>query len=126
MSAARYAAAAQAVREDIGSPLVPLEQRDRDARAGRVAATLGAAVFAEASEGDLSGGRALGHDEVTRDLVGTRRDRVAVAEPDEGRAMNAIRIHADVGKDAELTVVRSLSRKEVERLGLKRGQVKAA
>jgi hypothetical protein len=49
-----------------------------------------------------------------------------VAEPDEGRAMNAIRIHADVGKDAELTVVRSLSRKEVERLGLKRGQVKAA
>ncbi len=49
-----------------------------------------------------------------------------MAEPDEWRAMNAIRIHADASKDAELTVVRSLSRKEVERLGLKPGQVKAA
>lgn len=49
-----------------------------------------------------------------------------VAEPDERRAMNAIRAHADASKDAELTVVRSLSRKEVERLGLKPGQVKAA
>jgi hypothetical protein len=49
-----------------------------------------------------------------------------VAEPDERRAMIAIRTHADAGKDAELTVVRSLSRKEVERLGLKPGQVKVA
>jgi hypothetical protein len=49
-----------------------------------------------------------------------------VAEPNERRAMNAIRAHAEAGKDATLTVVRSLSCKEVQRLGLKPGQVKAA
>ena len=54
--AARYLAAAQALREAIGSPLVPLEQREREARLARIAAALGAPAFAEASEA----GRGLG------------------------------------------------------------------
>jgi len=53
-------------------------------------------------------------------------DAYYVAEPDERRAMNAIRAHANVGKDAELTPRRSLSRREVTRLGLKPGQVRVA
>ncbi len=53
--AARYAGAAKALREAIGSPLVPIEQRDRDVRAARVMAALGGPAFAEATEG----GRAL-------------------------------------------------------------------
>jgi hypothetical protein len=49
-----------------------------------------------------------------------------VAEPNERRAMTAIRAHADAGKEAELTARRSLSRREVDGLGLKPGQVRAA
>jgi hypothetical protein len=49
-----------------------------------------------------------------------------VAEPDERRAMTAIRAHAEAGKDAPLTARRSLSRKEIDGLGLRPGQVKAA
>jgi len=52
----RYLLAAQALRDSIGSPLVPLEQRERDARLARIAASLGTSAFAEASEA----GRALG------------------------------------------------------------------
>jgi hypothetical protein len=48
-----------------------------------------------------------------------------VAEPDVRRALLAIRAHAVAGKDATLTTRRSLSRKEIARLGLKPGQVKA-
>jgi hypothetical protein len=47
-----------------------------------------------------------------------------VAEPDERRALIAIRSHAQVGKDATLTPRRSLSRNEITRLGLKPGQVR--
>jgi hypothetical protein len=49
-----------------------------------------------------------------------------VAEPSQGRAMQAIRAHAAADKDASLIARRCLSRKEIERLGLKPGQVKAA
>ncbi len=49
-----------------------------------------------------------------------------VAEPDERRAMAAIRAHAEAGKDADLRMRRSLSRKEIGGLGLTPGQVKAA
>jgi hypothetical protein len=49
-----------------------------------------------------------------------------VAEPDERRAMTAIRAHAEAGKEAALTARRSLSRREIDGLGLKPGQVKAA
>jgi hypothetical protein len=49
-----------------------------------------------------------------------------VAEPNQGRAMRAVRAHAAADKDASLIARRSLSRKEIERLGLKPGQVKAA
>jgi uncharacterized protein with LGFP repeats len=49
-----------------------------------------------------------------------------VAEPDEWRALNAIRSHARAGKDATLTPRRSLSRNEITRLGLKPGQVMMA
>jgi hypothetical protein len=48
-----------------------------------------------------------------------------VSEPDERRALLAIRAHAAAGKDATLTTRRSLSRNEIARLGLKPGQVKA-
>ncbi len=40
--------------------------------------------------------------------------------------MVAVRAHAAADKDATLIARRSLSRKEIERLGLKPGQVKAA
>ena len=49
-----------------------------------------------------------------------------VAEPNQGQAMRAVRAHAAADKDATLIARRSLSRKEIERLGLKPGQVKAA
>jgi hypothetical protein len=49
-----------------------------------------------------------------------------VAEPDERRAMSAVRAHTDAGKHAPLTARRSLSRKEIEGLGLKPGQVRRA
>lgn len=49
-----------------------------------------------------------------------------VAEPDEWRALNAIRSHARAGKDATLATRRSLSRNEITRLGLKPGQVMMA
>ncbi|MFA5901911.1 MAG: hypothetical protein WC829_22675 [Hyphomicrobium sp.] len=48
------------------------------------------------------------------------------AEPNERKALMAIRAHAEAGKDATLTPRRSLSRNEVTRLGLKPGQVKSA
>jgi hypothetical protein len=48
------------------------------------------------------------------------------AEPDEWRALAAIRIHADISNDAELVPRRALSVREVQSLGLKRGQVRAA
>jgi non-specific serine/threonine protein kinase len=54
--AARFAGAAQALREAIGSPLVPLERGDRDALTRRLEASLGGPAFAEAH----GGGRALG------------------------------------------------------------------
>ncbi len=49
-----------------------------------------------------------------------------VAEANQGRAMRAVRAHAAADKDATLIARRSLSRKEIERLGLIAGQVKAA
>lgn len=49
-----------------------------------------------------------------------------VAEPDERRALTAIRLHANAGKGAVLTSRRSLSRNEITRLGLKPGQVRMA
>ena len=49
-----------------------------------------------------------------------------VAEPDEGRAMRAVRVHADAGRDAPLAARRALSRNEIDRLGLNPGQVKSA
>lgn len=49
-----------------------------------------------------------------------------VAEADKGRALGAIRAHAGATKDAQLTPIRVLSRKEIVRLGLKPGQVKRA
>ncbi len=42
-----------------------------------------------------------------------------VAEANEGRAMRAVRVHADAGRDAPLTARRSLSRNEIDRLGLR-------
>jgi hypothetical protein len=48
-----------------------------------------------------------------------------ISEPDERRALLAIRAHADAGKDATLRTRRSLSRNEIARLGLRPGQVKA-
>jgi predicted ATPase len=54
--AARFAGAAQALRERIGSPLVPLEQGDRDGLRRRLEAALGGTPFFEAHEG----GRGLG------------------------------------------------------------------
>lgn len=47
-----------------------------------------------------------------------------VAEPNEGRALSALRSHTAAGSDATLTSRRSLSRNEVMRLGLKPGQVR--
>ena len=41
-----------------------------------------------------------------------------VAEANEGRAMRAVRVHAEAGRDAPLTARRSLSRNEIDRLGL--------
>jgi hypothetical protein len=76
--------------------------------------------------GDLTVSRRVGQAKSSFVKTALVIESYYVAEPDEWRAMNAIRIHADAGKDAELTVVRSLSRKEVVRLGLKPGQVKAA
>ena len=75
--AARYAIAAQSLREAIGSPLVPIERRDRDARTDRVAAMLGAPAFAEASEA----GRALGFEAAVAEA------RAWLALP-PGRALN--------------------------------------
>ena len=49
-----------------------------------------------------------------------------VAEPDKGRAMRAVRAHAAADKDASLIARRCLSRKAIELLGLKPGQVRAA
>jgi hypothetical protein len=49
-----------------------------------------------------------------------------VAEPDERRALAAIRIHAEVANDAPLLPRRALSMREVQHLGLKPGQVLAA
>lgn len=49
-----------------------------------------------------------------------------VAEANQGRAMRAVRAHAAADKDATLIARRSLSRKEIERLKLIPGQVKAA
>lgn len=49
-----------------------------------------------------------------------------VAEPDERRAMTAIRAHAEAGKEASLIARRSLSRNEIGSLGLKPGQVRSA
>jgi hypothetical protein len=49
-----------------------------------------------------------------------------VAEPDERRALAAIRIHADVSNEAPLAPRRALSMREVQHLGLKPGQVLAA
>jgi hypothetical protein len=49
-----------------------------------------------------------------------------VAEPELRRALAAIRIHAEVTSTAELVPRRALSRREVQRLGLTRGQVIAA
>jgi hypothetical protein len=49
-----------------------------------------------------------------------------VAEPDLHRALAAIRTHAQVTKNAELVPRRALSKREVQRLGLTRGQVIAA
>ena len=49
-----------------------------------------------------------------------------VAEPDERRALAAIRIHADVANDVPLAPRRALSRQEVQYLHLKPGQVLAA
>ena len=54
--AARFAGAAQALRETIGSPLVPLEQGDRDALRKRLETALGTIEFTAAHEG----GRGLG------------------------------------------------------------------
>ncbi len=44
-----------------------------------------------------------------------------IAEPDERRALAAIRTHADVANDAPLAPRRALSMREVQYLGLKRG-----
>jgi hypothetical protein len=49
-----------------------------------------------------------------------------VAEADKHQAMTAIRVHADVGTDALLVARRSLSRRDVDGLRLKPGQVKLA
>jgi predicted ATPase/serine/threonine protein kinase len=54
--AARFSGAAQALRETIGSPLVPLEKGDRDALRQRLERALGGPAYAEAHEG----GRGLG------------------------------------------------------------------
>jgi hypothetical protein len=48
------------------------------------------------------------------------------AEPDERRAMAAIRDYAKAGRDAVLVPRHALSRREVVRLGMRLGQVKAA
>jgi hypothetical protein len=47
-----------------------------------------------------------------------------VAEQNQGRALRLIRLYAGAGRDAELTPIRSLSRKEIDQLGLKPGEVK--
>jgi hypothetical protein len=47
-----------------------------------------------------------------------------VAEPNQGQAMRAIRMFTGAGRDAKLTPVRMLSRKEIDQLGLRPGQVK--
>jgi hypothetical protein len=57
---------------------------------------------------------------------GPRTQSFYVAEPDERRAMTAIRVHAKLNKDAILTPRRGLTRKEIAVLGMKHGQVKAA
>jgi hypothetical protein len=49
-----------------------------------------------------------------------------VAEPDERRALAAIRIHAEVSNEVPLASRRALSMREVQHLGLKPGQVVAA
>jgi tetratricopeptide (TPR) repeat protein len=48
--AARYAGSAQAIREAIGSPLVPLERGERDALLARLERVLGAPEFAAAHQ----------------------------------------------------------------------------
>jgi hypothetical protein len=49
-----------------------------------------------------------------------------VAEPKEWRALAAVRIHTGVKNDAELASRRALSMREVQRLGMKPGQVMSA
>jgi hypothetical protein len=49
-----------------------------------------------------------------------------VAEPEEWRALAAVRIHAGVKNDADLASRRALSMREVQRLGMKPGQVMSA
>ena len=49
-----------------------------------------------------------------------------VAEADEWRALAAIRIHTGVDDDAALASRRALSMREVQRLGMKPGQVLTA
>ena len=48
------------------------------------------------------------------------------AEPDERCAMAAIRDYAKAGRDAILVPRQALSRREIVRLGMKSGDVKAA
>jgi len=49
-----------------------------------------------------------------------------VAETEEWRALAAVRIHAGVKNDADLASRRALSMREVQRLGMKPGQVISA
>ncbi len=57
---------------------------------------------------------------------GTLTQSYYAAEPDEWRALAAIRDHAQVGKDALLVLRRALSRGELATLGMMPGQVRSA
>ncbi len=75
---------------------------------------------------DLTVARKVSTAKATFSKTATVIESYYVAEPNQGAAMRAVRVHAGAGKDAELVLKRTLSRKEVAGLGLRPGQVKAA
>lgn len=75
---------------------------------------------------DLTVSRKTGHAKSGSAKTVSMVESYYVAEPNERRAMSAIRAHAEVGKDDTLIARRALSRNELGSLGLKPGQVKPA
>lgn len=56
--------------------------------------------------------------------IGRRTQSYFSAEPERHRALAAIRSHANVGADANIVFRRALSRREVNRLKLRSGEVR--